>query len=264
MRSTIFRQGDARWSNLPYPTTGSTFGDNGCGCCACAHVVIEKEKYKDYTPKTLRKYMVKEGFAVPGQGTLWSGITKTLEHYGFEVVKPDISKSMDEAWKELNKGNRAGVLLFSAGSRGGTTWTTSGHYVAFIKYKVEDGKHWFYTKDSGFRHNDGWHCYEDEMMYLLPQMWIVTLPEPMPVYKAGKTYKLQQNMKVRTGAGTFYRQKNRTELTEDGKKNALDQKKAVLKKGTEVTCLKVSKNGRWIKIPSGWVCGKGKTKVYIK
>lgn len=264
MRSTIFRQYDSRWAKLAYPTKASSFGDNGCGCCSCTHLVIELEKYKHYTPKKLRTYMVKQGFAIDGQGTLWDGITKTLEHYGFKVVKPNIYASMDEAWKELNKGNRAGVLLFSAGTRGGKTWTSTGHYVAFSAYKVEDGKHWFYTKDSGGRQNDGWHCYEDHMKGLLPQMWIVELPEERPVYKVGETYTLQANMNVRTGAGTSYRRKKRTELTEDGKNHSLNKKYAVLKKGTKVTCQAVSKTGNWIKIPSGWVCGKGKTKVYIK
>ena len=264
MRSTIFRQYDSRYAKLAYPVKSSSFGENGCGCCACAHLVIEKDKYKNYTPKDLRKYMVGQGFAVSGNGTTWSGITKTLEHYGFDVVKPNINTSMDEAWKELNKGNRAGVLLFSAGTRGGVTWTSGGHYVAFLDYKVVNGKHWFYTKDSGARHNDGWHCYETTMRGLLPQMWIVKLPE---FYEVGKDYKLQYSMNVRTGAGDGYRRKKRSELTADGKKHAKSGTYAVLRAGTEVTCEKVItlKCGEtWIKIPSGYVCAKDAKKMYIK
>ncbi len=266
MRSEIFRQYDSRWSSLGYPTKASSFGLNGCGCCAVAHLLIEKEKYKNYTPKTIRPYMVNQGFAIKDNGTTWDGITKTLQHYGYSVKTPNISASMDAAWKELNKGNRAGILLFSAGSRGGVTWTTSGHYVAFTAYKVVDGKHWFYTKDSGARHNDGWHCYEDHMKYLLPKIWIVELPKESVTYKVGKTYKLQANMRVRTGPGTGYRQKKRSELTADGKKHSKSGTYAVLKKGTAVTCQAVKKNGNavWIKIPSGYVCAKGKEKIYIK
>ena len=268
MRSAIFRQYDTRWAGLGYPTKSSSFGDNGCGCCACIHLIIEKEKYKNYTPKNVRKYMVAQGFAIEGCGTTWAGITKTLEHYGFDVVKPNISRSMDAAWEELNKGNRAGVLLFSAGSRGGVTWTSGGHYVAFTAYKVVDGKHWFYTKDSGGRHNDGWHCYEDHMKFLLPQMWIVKLPaEKKPLYTKGKTYTLQYAMNVRTGAGTNYKRKKRADLTADGKRNAKKGIYAVLKKGTKVTCQKIVtlKSGAiWMKIPSGYVCAKGTKKVYIK
>jgi len=177
MRSAIFRQYDSRWGSLPYPTKAYSFAGNGCGCCACTHLIIEQDKYKNYTPKNVRPYMVNQGFATKGHGTTWNGITETLEHYGYTVKRPNISSSMSAAWKELNKGGRAGILLFRAGSRGGVTWTSGGHYVAFLKYKYENNKHYFYTKDSGGRKNDGWHCYETTMKGLLPQMWIVTLPK---------------------------------------------------------------------------------------
>ncbi len=177
MRKSIFRQYDSRWGSLPYPTKKYPFSGYACGCCACAHLIIEKEKYKNYTPKTIRPYMIKQGFVTYGRGTTWNGVTETLKHYGYAVKRPNISASMSEAWKELNKGNRAGILLFKAGSRGGVTWTTGGHYVAFLDYKVKNNKHYFYTKDSGGRKNDGWHCYETTMKGLLPQIWIVELPK---------------------------------------------------------------------------------------
>lgn len=193
--------------------------------------------------------MVGQGFATKGNGTTWNGITKTLEHYGFKVKTPNISSSMTSAWKELNKGNRAGVLLFKKGTRGGVTWTSGGHYVAFLDYKVVDGKHYFYTKDSGGRKNDGWHCYETTMKGLLPKIWIVELPEVKKgkYYTVGKTYTLQSTMNVRTGASVKYRKVDK------------------LKKGTKVKCLQTSKNGKWIRYAKyRWVCGRGKTKVYIK
>lgn len=81
-------------------------------------------------------------------------------------------------------------------------------------------------------------------------------------YTVGKTYTLQDNMKVRTSGSTSARQLKRSELTADGKKNALSGTYAVLKKGTKVTCLQIK--GDWMKIPSGWVCCKEGTKIYIK
>jgi hypothetical protein len=85
-------------------------------------------------------------------------------------------------------------------------------------------------------------------------------------YAAGKDYKLQANMKVRTGAGTKYRQKKRSELTVDGKRHALSGTYACLKKGTVVTAQKVIKSGSdiWLKIPSGYVCAKQGSVTYIK
>ena len=249
MRSEIFRQYDSRWGSLAYPSKPYTMKSSGCGCCACTHLIIEKDEYAHYTPKDVRPYMLKQGFATKGNGTLWSGMTKTLEHYGFDVKRPNISVSMSAAWTELNKGNRAGILLLKAGTRGSVTWTSGGHYVAFLDYKVENGKHYFYIKDSGARKNDGWFCYEDTMRGLLPQIWVVELPEKKPgkYYTVGKTYTLQANMNVRTGANLKYK------------------KVGTLKKGTKIKCLQVSKNGKWIRYGQyRWVCGRGTTKVYIK
>lgn len=247
MRSTIYRQYDSRWANLGYPTKSSSFSNNGCGCCSCTHLIIEKDKYKNYTPKNVRQYMVNQGFAVAHNGTTWDGITKTLEHYGFTVKTPNIDYTMDDAWKELNKGNRAGVLLFSAGSKGGVTWTSGGHYVAFTKYKVENGKHWFYTKDSGARHNDGWHCYETTMKGLLPKIWIVELPKAKTVTTT--KYTTLSKMKFR-------------------KKASADKTSTVIgsiPKGTILNIQSVDKNG-WGKVKysdkTGYVRIKSDTKTY--
>ena len=186
MNSKIYRQADSRWGNLPYPTKSYRFASNGCGCCACTHNIIEIPKYANYTPANVRPYMVSQGFATRGHGTTWNGITKTLQHYGFEVAHPDISKGMTSAWNYLNRKDapKQGVLLFRAGSRNGVRWTSGGHYVAFLDYKVSNGKHYFYTKDSGGRKHDGWYAYEIYMKGLLPQIWIVTknpyTPAPTP------------------------------------------------------------------------------------
>ena len=166
MNSALYKQYDSRWGSKPYPTKSSSFSGNGCGCCACTHLIIEQDKYKDYTPEPFRQYMVNQGFAYPNQGTTWNGIKLTLEHYGYKVVHIGVSDPMSKAWTELNKGNRIGVILFTSGKApNGMVWTTGGHYVAFTDYYVKDGKHWFYTKDSGGRDNDsakhGYYSYEN-------------------------------------------------------------------------------------------------------
>ena len=175
MNKTIFKQTNTKWSSLAYPTKASSFGGNGCGCCACVHVAIEQKAKKDWTPKTLRPWMVKQGYAVANQGTTWNGITETLKHIGHKkVVKVWDADPMSAAWKELNKGNRIGIILFNS-NRGpdGTLFTASGHYIAFTDYKVKDKKHYFYLKDSGGRNHDGWFCYEKSMKGCIPKLWIV-------------------------------------------------------------------------------------------
>lgn len=174
MNSKIYKQMDSRWSSKPYPTKRSSFGGNGCGCCACVHVAIEQESKKNWTPESLRPWMINQGFAVSGQGTTWSGITETLKHLGHKNVVRVWSDPMSVAWKELNKGNRIGVLLFNSNiAPNGTRWSASGHYVAFTDYKIQNGKHYFYCKDSGGRDHDGWYTYENSMKGCLPKVWIV-------------------------------------------------------------------------------------------
>ena len=176
MNKTIFKQLDSQWSSLPYPTKASSFGGNGCGCCACTHIAIEQPWKSDYTPKTLRSWMVKQGFAEAGHGTTWNGITETLKHLGHnKVVWVKKSDPMSKAWRELNKGNRIGILLVDNGKTPDSTyWTSSGHYVAFTDYKLlSNGQHKFYIKDSGFRNHDGWFVYEKSIKGALPQLWIV-------------------------------------------------------------------------------------------
>lgn len=200
MNSKIYKQADSRWGNLPYPTKAYKFASNGCGCCAVTHCVIEIPKYANYTPADVRPYMVAQGFATKGHGTTWDGITKTLEHYGFKVETPNINSSMTSAWNLLNKTGapKMGILLFRAGQRNGCRWTSGGHYVQFADYRVKDGKHYFYTKDSGGRNHSGWTwgCYETYMRGLLPKIWIITAmpnapapaPKPTPSKPAKGTY----------------------------------------------------------------------------
>ena len=173
MNKTIYRQADSRWGSLGYPTKKYSFAGNGCGCCACLHVLIEQDKYKNWTPKDLRPYMVDKGFATYGNGTTWNGIKLTLEHYGNTVIN---HSTMSGLFDTLNARKKKGlpclgVILFRSGTKGGITWTAGGHYVAFTDYKVSNGKHYFYTKDSGGRCHDGWYCYETQMKGLIPQIW---------------------------------------------------------------------------------------------
>lgn len=191
MNKTIYKQLDSKWSGLPYPTRNSTFGATGCGCCACTHVAIEQPWKSDWNPNTLRPWMVKKGFAVAGQGTTWSGITETLKYLGHKnVVWIKQSDPMSKAWAELNKGNRIGILLVdNSRTPDGTYWTSSGHYVMFYKYAYENGKHYFWIKDSGGRNHDGKFCYETSIKGALPQLWIVEKISPKATsYRPSTTY----------------------------------------------------------------------------
>lgn len=173
MNKTIYRQYDSRWSSLPYPYGNSTMYGCGCGCVSILHCLLEIDKYKKYTPKTIQPYM--KQFAVYSQGTLHSGISTALKHYGFKNVKEHAT--MSQLWTELAKGNRVGVILFgSTKGPDGTVWTTGGHFIAYVDYKVKNKKHYLYLKDSGGRKHDGWYCYETSMQGDVRKVWSAQIP----------------------------------------------------------------------------------------
>ena len=186
MNQKIYRQADSRWGSLPYPTKAYKFAGNGCGCCAVTHCAIELDKYKNYTPADVRKYMVQ--FATKGHGTTWAGISKGLNNYGYNVHWRT-ADSMADIFKILNGASlKRGVILFgSTKGPDGTVWTAGGHYIAFVDYKVENGKHYFYLKDSGGRKHDKWWQYEKSMRGDVRQVWICESyknpPAPTPTRK---------------------------------------------------------------------------------
>lgn len=196
MNKKVWSQLDSRWAKKPYPTKRSTVGGCGCGLLACTHVAMEQSKYKNITPEYLRPWMIKQGYALAGQGTKWEGITNTLKHIGHKTVVRIYADPMTEAWKELNKGDRIGVILFNGHTApNGTRWTSCGHYVAFTGYRIKDGRHEFYCKDSGGRKHTGWYSYERSMRGCIAKVWIVkriaepkkTTPKPTATTKPTKT-----------------------------------------------------------------------------
>lgn len=88
---------------------------------------------------------------------------------------------------------------------------------------------------------------------------------PIPPYHIGKDYKLQADMYVRISPGGAH--KRFSDLTKDGQKHGhSDSKGAILDSGTVVTVKEIRNldGAIWLRIPSGWVCGIGKSgKVYI-
>ncbi len=86
-----------------------------------------------------------------------------------------------------------------------------------------------------------------------------------PNYKVGSTYTVQVDaLTVRSGAGTNYKAKAKSQLTADGQKHANGN--GCLVKGTRVTCQKTKTVGSdiWMQIPSGWIAAYYKCEKYVK
>lgn len=174
-----YKQADSRWGRMNY-NGSSTMATAGCGPTSVAmlgYAVAGRS-----TPISCMKYMQKHGYAIRNQGTAWAGIAPCMRACGLVDVK-NVEK-MSDVFSYLSKGYCA-IFLFRAGSRGGITWTTSGHFVAVTDYKVKGGKHYLYTRDPGGRDHTGWYCYETQMRGLIAQVWVGKVPEKKPAAKSG-------------------------------------------------------------------------------
>lgn len=170
---TVYKQANSQWAKDPYPTAKYTFAKNGCGACAVLHCIMERSKYRKYTPKKVRPYMVQ--FATPGHGTEWAGIPAALKHYGLKNVKEYATVS--SFFTALKKGDRVGVILVTnKPGPDGSVWTKTGHYLCVCGYKEENGKHFFYIKDSGSRRTRGFYCYETSLKGCIRKIWVGQLP----------------------------------------------------------------------------------------
>lgn len=90
-------------------------------------------------------------------------------------------------------------------------------------------------------------------------------PQVESQWVVGKTYTTQQDLNVRSSPNG-----NKLPflaLTKDAQKHSFvgADGTAVLKKGTRVTIKDIKTEGTctWLKIPSGWICGKNSKNVYV-
>lgn len=83
--------------------------------------------------------------------------------------------------------------------------------------------------------------------------------------KVGRNYALTDNMNVRKAPSKNAPLVGYKGLTTDGKKHDRD-KNGSLDKGTIVTCkdLFLCGSEMWLKCPSGWICAKDDTSIYVK
>lgn len=86
-----------------------------------------------------------------------------------------------------------------------------------------------------------------------------------PQWQIGQTYTTQQDLNIRKEPNgdivPYY------ELTEDAKKHSFvsTSGNTVLKRGTRVTVKDIqnTESCTWLKIPSGWICGKNSKNIFV-
>ena len=183
-------QGDPQWANLPYRDLPYTVVEEGCGLCAVSMCA-------DLTPLDTIDFM--RQFATNGNGTTWEGIDKGLDKFVGNHKRNYVSESMTPLWDELSGGNRVGIILFGPGTApDGTVWTSSGHYVEFDDYVIEDGLHWIHTNDSGWRNHTGWFAYERSMRGCIPSIvWTAKKMKNGWIKENGSWYFYKNDKKVK-------------------------------------------------------------------
>lgn len=182
MSFITYKQADSRWGKKNY-NGSSSMATAGCGPTSCAMIAYGVDGKT--TPLETMKYMQSHGYAIRNNGTAWNGIPNCLKAFGVKDVQE--VPNMTKCWELMKKGY-VGVFLFRAGKRGGVTWTSSGHYVAVTDYKVQNGKHYVYTRDSGGRNHTGWYAYETTMKGLIPRIWLGKVEKPKPISKPSGKY----------------------------------------------------------------------------
>ena len=92
-------------------------------------------------------------------------------------------------------------------------------------------------------------------------------------FAVGEDFTITDCMNVRTGAGTNYPVKTVSQLTANGRENAVNRSasaQAVFREGTEITALEVKavyspqRVEVWFRCPSGWICARMGEEVYVK
>ena len=149
-----YLQNDPRWANHPYSSPGGTMADSGCGPTAVADVVCE-------LPPTVADWMTAAGCAAPyGQGTYWSGIIPTCEHFGHSGVQlngNDLygqrASYTEKQWITLMQtGDYYGILLMGKGY-----FTQGGHFIAIEEVSYDSAK----CYDPAWSVRSGWHTWYD-------------------------------------------------------------------------------------------------------
>lgn len=149
-----FLQTDPRWADHPYSVPGGTLADSGCGVVAISDVT-------GYLPPEVADYMTAAGHAAPyGQGTYWSGIIPTCEHFGHSGAQlngNDLygqrNTYTEKQWLTLMKtGDYYGILLMGKGY-----FTQGGHFIAIEEVSDNAAK----CYDPAWSVRSGWHSWYD-------------------------------------------------------------------------------------------------------
>ena len=114
-----------------------------------------------------------------------------------------------------------------------------------------------------------YHSYNCVYGVLRPKDQSRITPKAENRFSVGEPCTLTSNVKIRTGAGTNYRNKKVSEINAAGQRRCTSRNRndyAVLRKGidTKPLELKIVGNDIWARIQNGWICLKYNGNYYAK
>lgn len=267
----------------PSTTEIETVKTSGCGVCTACIVFNNLAGGELYTVSQMAKFSMDNGArdnSGTNMNTLLNALCKTHPAFSFTTTT-----SESELVNHIKKG---GMAICNQGDTY-NVFSTAGHYVIAYKMvgknieildpQMYDGKYDAYKRPQRIvkKTTNGCVVSQTEMGKATadrnPAYFLVSYSKPSGSvksngvsYTVGRSYTLQTDLKVRTGAGTNYAQKKRSQLSADGKSHAQLGIYAVLKKGTVVTVNEIKKVGNdiWLRIPSGWIAGYYQGNLYVK
>ena len=105
----------------------------------------------------------------------------------------------------------------------------------------------------------------NKVLLLNLQRFDALLKEQGVMYLIGQTYTTQQDLNIRRDPNGD--KKPYEELTENAKEHAFvgTSGEGILKRGTRVTIKDIQTIGQvtWLRIPSGWICGKNSKNIFV-
>lgn len=266
------------YGNVPYNRPNGDkkmVAESGCGVCAACIAINNLIGRELFSVASMAKFSVDNG----GRDNYGTDMTALLN----AICKkyPDFSYKTSNSETDLvNHIKKGGMVIINQGDSY-NLFSTAGHFVTAVQMfgndivdiydpDLYDGKYSSYGRENKIELATvyGARVKTDEIGKASgdrnPAYFLISyagkketapIADSAPSFKVQNVYTLTANVRVRTGAGTNYAQKKKSELTADGQKNALNQTDAVLKSGTRFTVQEVKKVGSdiWVKIPSGWI-----------
>lgn len=130
---TYYNQGDSRWANRPYTSSGNksqTIKSSGCGPTSAAMVISSSKGA--ILPTTTANLFVSNGYRTKNNGTAWACWSFVADYFGFNeyYTTTDFNKALSYLKTDKDKNGISDYFVVVSVNSG--LWTTGGHYIVLI------------------------------------------------------------------------------------------------------------------------------------